>query len=98
MAAVTVRLPGLLARFADDEAAVAVSAATVGECLDRLVERYPALAPHLFEAGRRRREHLRLFHNGEPLDPPGGVEPGAGDERALEDGDEVLVLQAVSGG
>ena len=102
MADVTVRLPGLLARFADGEAGVAVAADTVGESLDRLVERYPAVEPHLFAAGRRRREHLRLFLNGEALDPPGGVTPaGPGDDprdRPLADGDEVLVLQAVSGG
>lgn len=88
---VTVRLPGLLDRFTGGRRAVAVRAATVAECVDRLLEAEPALRPHLRDDRGRLRPHLRLLHGGTDVtDRP--------DDVALAEGDEVVVLQAVSGG
>ena len=90
---VTVTVPGLLTRFTDGQRTVPVRADTLEACIDRLVDSYPALESHLFDGRDRLRTHLQLYHNGS------GVEWDE-DGRALEldDGDEVLVLQAVSGG
>ena len=89
---VTVRVPGLLDRFTDGQRRVTVSAATVAAAVDALVERYPALDPHLHDGSGALRTHLKLFHDGVEVDEAeaAGV--------VLEAGDEVLVLQAVSGG
>lgn len=89
---VTLTLPGLLARFADERRTVMLRADTLGECVDRLVETYPALEPHLVDGDGDLRTHLRLFHNGT------GVEWENREAIDLAVGDEVLVLQAVSGG
>ena len=92
MPEVTVTVPGLLTRFTGERRNVTVRADTLDGAVDRLVESYPALEPHLFDGRGRLRPHLKLFHDGRGVD---------WDERGsvgLEDGDEVLVLQAVSGG
>ncbi|HKJ57855.1 MAG TPA: MoaD/ThiS family protein, partial [Halobacteriales archaeon] len=89
---VTVIVPGLLTRFTDGQRDVPVTADTLRGAVDRLVESYPALEPHLFDGPDGLRTHVQLFHNGS------GVEWDDGDVTELTDGDEVLVLQAVSGG
>jgi molybdopterin converting factor small subunit len=92
MAAVTVRLPGLLSRFTNGERHVTLVAETIDECFDQLLEVVPELEPHLFDGHDVLRAHLRVFHNGDPIDleTDGAIR--------LEDGDSVTVLQAVSGG
>jgi len=89
---VTVTVPGLLTRFTDGQREVPVTADTLRRAVDRLVETHPALEPHLFDDPDGLRAHVQLFHNGS------GVAWGDGDAVELDDGDEVLVLQAVSGG
>lgn len=89
--AVTVRLPELLSRFTGGDHRVTVHTETVASCIDALLECYPTLEPHLLDDGDLR-AHLQLFHNGHT------VAADAADEVVLEAGDEVVVLQAVSGG
>lgn len=90
--AVAVRVPGLLSRFTDGQRDVTVRAATVAESVDGLLDAYPALQPHLLDARGRLRPHVQLFHNGSR------VESLADAGIAVTDGDEVVLLQAVSGG
>lgn len=92
MPRVTVRVPGLLTRFTAGDRATVVDADTVGECLDRLAERYPALDPHLFDGAGALRAHLLVVHDGAPVDWP------AARTVPVDAGDEVSILQAVSGG
>lgn len=92
MARVTVEVPGLLARFTEGDEQRSFEAATLGDCLDRLVERYPALEPHLFDRTGRLREHLLLVHSGTMVDW------STAETVEVADGDTVTILQAVSGG
>lgn len=92
MPRVTVSLPGLLARFTEGERVIAIDADTVGECLARLVDRYPSLEPHLFDGGGQLRAHLLVVHDGSRVDWPSA---GA---IAVDPGDEISIRQAVSGG
>ena len=89
---VTVRVPGLLRRFTDGERGVAVAAGSVAAAVEALIDRYPALGPHLHDGSGALRPHLKLFHDGVEVDED------AADGVTLEAGDEVVVLQAVSGG
>lgn len=90
--AVAVRVPGLLARFTGSRRTVEVRAETVAESVDRLLAAYPALEPHLLDGRGRLRPHVKLFHRGSE------VAWSEGTDVALAAGDEVVVLQAVSGG
>lgn len=92
MARVTVTLPWLLSRFTAGRREVPVEAGTLGECIDRLLDEHPALEPHLFASGRTPRDHLLFVADG------GLADPVADAELPLEDGDRVVVHQAVSGG
>ena len=67
-------------------------AATVGEALDRLPERYPTLRERLRDESGRLREHLNVFHNEEE------IRRLQGEATPLRDGDTVHVMPAVSGG
>lgn len=87
-----VRLPGLLARFADGDRRVEVEAETVRGAVLGLVERHPAVEPHVLDEHRRLRAHLQLFHEGRQVR---WAESG---DVVLAESDEVVVFQAVSGG
>lgn len=89
---VTVRIPGLLSRFTDGEQTVTLRATTVAASLDRLLEAYPGLEPHVRDGRGELRQHLKLFHDGTEVTERDGA------DIALAAGDEVVVLQAVSGG
>lgn len=87
---VVVRVPGLLSRFTGGERRVQVTAGTVAGAVEALVDAYPALDPHLHDSDGALRTHLKLFHDGTEVDEADAV--------TLEAGDEVVLLQAVSGG
>ena len=92
MATVTVRLHGAFSDFAGGARKTEVEAATVGEALDRLPERYPTLRERLRDESGRLREHLNVFHNEEE------IRRLEGEDTPLRDGDTVHVMPAVSGG
>jgi adenylyltransferase/sulfurtransferase len=92
MATVQVRLPGLLAQIVGGARTLKVEAATVQEAINRALTNYPALKVHLYDELGELRPHVNLFHNETntrwlpSLDTP------------VQDGDTLLVMQAVSGG
>ncbi len=90
MAAVTVRLPTLLARLIDRGRTVQVEAATVSGAVEALLEEFPALRVHLFDESGGLRPHVRCFHNDTDIVWP--------DRSPVAEGDVVTVMQAVSGG
>lgn len=92
VARVTVGIPGLLARFTEGDHQTSLEAATLGDCLHRLVERHPALEPHLFDGSGRLRDHLLLVQNGTMVDW------STAETVEVAPGDTVTILQAVSGG
>lgn len=89
---VVVRVPGLLSRFTGGERRVQVTAGTVAAAVEALVDAYPALEPHLHDGDGALRTHLKLFYEGTEIDEADAAAV------TLEAGDEVVVLQAVSGG
>jgi molybdopterin synthase sulfur carrier subunit len=92
MAAVTVRMPSLLADVGDGRTAVAVEADTARGALDALFAALPQLRVHVFDEAGEIRPHVALFHNGRSV-------PGSGDlDAPVAAGDVVRILQAVSGG
>ncbi|HUH15713.1 MAG TPA: MoaD/ThiS family protein [Gaiellaceae bacterium] len=65
-----------------------LDAASVGEALDRLDERWPGLRDRLCEPGPALRSHIHVYVDRER----------AGLETALEQGSRVDVITAISGG
>lgn len=90
MPAVTVRLPRLLSDLLGGTRSERVEAVDVAGALAMLCQRHPELSVHLFDETGRLRPHVTCLLNGE-------VTRDALD-RGLAEGDEVTVMQAVSGG
>lgn len=93
MERVTLRLPGVLATLVEGRRELTLEAGTVHGALRALVEELPVLEVHLFDEKGGLRRHVLCFHNGRntrwdegSLDAP------------LAAGDEILIMQAVSGG
>lgn len=92
MPEVTVELPSLLGHVVNSERAVAVEAATVKGAIEALVERYPALAIHLFDETGCFRRHVLCFHN------QVNTRWMSSTEVPVAAGDTITIMQAVSGG
>ncbi len=89
---VPVYLPSMLAACTGGLREVEIDADTVQHCLDNLFSQYPLLRSHLFEDNGNQREHVLIFINDKDmrwLDSP---------HQPLREGDEITILQAVSGG
>lgn len=92
MSTVRIQIPSLLARIAGVERRLTGEGETVIDVLDDVLTRVPALRVHLFDESGALRPHVLCFLNEtntrwlDSLDAP------------VSDGDEITILQAVSGG
>jgi molybdopterin synthase sulfur carrier subunit len=89
---IDVTIPSLLRDCTGNETGFNLEAGTVAEALRVMLERYPLLRFHLYDDAEKLRPHVLIYHNDqnvawlESLDVP------------LRAGDELTVLQNVSGG
>ena len=89
MAEVSVTIPKMLAELIRDGRLVGVEASSIGEAIDRLCEIHPELRVHIRDETGGVRRHVSCFHNGHTVRDL---------SKPLADGDELVILQAVSGG
>lgn len=92
MAQVRFRLPRTLAPFTGDQRLFTVEAGSLAQALDAAERRYPLLRTHLREESGTFRPHVVLFYNEVDLRQLASL------DLPVQDGDEVMVLQAISGG
>ena len=89
---VEVIVPNILRDSAGGETRLVVSGVTLREAMEALFDRHPTLRTHLYDERGRMRQHVLVFYNGESirwlesLDVP------------LREGDQLQVINAVSGG
>jgi sulfur-carrier protein len=89
---IEVSVPTILRDCTGGRNPVTIEAATLAEALERLRETYPLLRVHLYDETGQLRPHVLIFYNEEStrwlehLDVP------------LRPGDQLEILQAVSGG
>ncbi|MGH8957937.1 MAG: MoaD/ThiS family protein [Acidimicrobiia bacterium] len=92
MARAVVKLPRLLEQAVGTIRRVDVTGSTIGEAMSDLLRQHPTLRVHLFDEQNQLRPHVLCFHNGT-------LDRDLTDGNALlSDGDEIVFLQAVSGG
>lgn len=93
MAKVRIVLPSILAGIISQEKEVEVTAATLGEALNKLAEKYgDSFKQKVYDLDGKPRRLLNLYVNGRNawfLDRL---------DTKLQDGDEISILPAVSGG
>ena len=92
MPSTTVRLTALLGQIVGGLRQVEVEALTVGGALDAVFVAYPALRVHVLDESGAIRPHVTCFHN------DAAVRDAVSLKAALQEGDPVTVLHAVSGG
>lgn len=88
---VTVILPRMLADVLGEET-LRVRASTVAEAMEAAYARLPALRHHLCDESGGFRTHVLCVHNGVATRESGGL------RGRTKDGDEIRILQAISGG
>lgn len=87
-------VPGPLREFAGGQAEIALPATprTLGEALEALARDYPGVARRVLDEQGALRPHVNLFVGGDCVRFAGGL------ETPLQDGCEIAILPAVSGG
>jgi molybdopterin converting factor small subunit len=69
-----------------------VRGSTVAEAIEAAYARIPALRHHLCDESGGFRTHVLCVHNGASTRAAGGL------QRRVKEGDEIQILQAISGG
>lgn len=90
--AIEVRVPTILRDSTGGQGVFTLEAATLEEALQSLHETYPLLRVHLYDETGRLRPHVLIFYNKESI---GWLERL---DIPLQRGDQLEIIQAVSGG
>jgi molybdopterin converting factor small subunit len=88
---ITIHLPAVLAKLADQRALPA-SGRTVGEAVADVATRYPNLAPRLRDESGNPYSFVTFYLNDEDIRFQGGF------DAPINDGDELTVVPAIAGG
>jgi len=88
----TVRLPAVLRQQADGERAIEVEGATIGDAVQSLVGRHPALADQLLTPEGDLHRFVNVYLNGQDVRYLAGLETPVGER------DEIRLLPAIAGG
>jgi molybdopterin synthase sulfur carrier subunit len=91
LVSITLYLPTVLSRFADGKV-LAAQGETVGDVVDDVTTRFPALAPRLRDEAGNPYPFVTFYLNDEDIRFHGGF--GA----AVTDGDELTIVPAIAGG
>lgn len=89
---VTVYIPTPFRKLTGNQTHVNVAAGTVGEVLDRLGDRYPALRHMIFDDAGHIPGHVNIYVNNQE------VHSLQGTDTPVNDGDEMAVIPAIAGG
>jgi MoaD family protein len=90
--AVTIKLPTILRKFANNEARVSAEGSTVGEVLKDLESRYPGITKNVIADDGGLHRFINVYLNDEDVRYLGSL------ETPVNDGDTVSILPAVAGG
>lgn len=88
----TFYIPTALRGFTDQQATLTVEAHTVGEAIQRLVDTYPKLRPHLFNKQGQLRSFVNLYLGNEEVRHLQGL------ETPLAPDAELMIVPSVAGG
>ena len=90
--AVIIAVPAPYRKATGGKAELEIEASCVGQVIDGLVQDYPDLAKRLVTAEGSLNPHVSVYVNGSR------VSRGEAMERALNDGDRLVIMPVISGG
>ncbi len=88
---VKINVHPILHHFTNGQDVVEVKGATVGECLEQLVARFPEIKKGLFDKDGRLLNYVDVYVNGESAYPEELA-------RSVTDGDELHIVLTIAGG
>lgn len=88
----TVKFPAMMKYYVENQSEFEVRGSTVGELLANILERYPALKPHLFDSKGSLHRHFNIFVNGVHVRELDGM------ETRLRADDRVILMASAAGG
>ena len=88
----TIRIPTPLRPYAEGQSEVSVAGSNVGEALNDLVSKFPALKKHIFNDADQLRPFVNLFLGEEDVRHLQGV------DTPLADGDKLMIIPSIAGG
>ena len=86
------RIPTPLRSYTNGQIEVHVSGQTVAEAMAQLVEQFPTLKPHLYDADGRLRPFVNIFVG------ENNVKDMQGMETPLDDDARLLIIPSIAGG
>ena len=89
---ISVRIPTPLRRYTGGSEEVSVEAATIGNAVDDLDQRYPGIKERLCDDNGKVRRFVNIYVNGDDIRFLDSL------ETAIKDGDEVSIVPAIAGG
>ncbi len=88
----TIRLSTPLRPYANGQIEVYLNGNTVGEVIGNLVDRFPALQPHLYQSNGELRSFVHLFVNDEDVQQLEGL------KTPVSNDDRLMILPSIAGG
>lgn len=88
----TVRFPAVMKYYVDNQTEFSVSASTVKEVVDRVIEQYPSIKFHLVDSEGTLRKHFNIFVNGTHIRDLQGM------DTRLKEEDKVILMASAAGG
>jgi molybdopterin synthase sulfur carrier subunit len=89
---VTIEIPTAFRRFTEGTPKIDCSAGTIGEALNDLTTRFPALSRHVRDEQGQIRQFLNVYLTEEDIRFLGG------EACSLKEGDRVLLVPSIAGG
>ncbi len=78
--------------YVDNQAEFPVNGGTVAELLENVLQRYPALKPHMYNSKGEMRHYFNIFVNGTHIRDLGGM------QTQLKEDDKVIIMASAAGG
>lgn len=88
---IQIRLHPLFQQFTGGQDVVITKGGTVGECLQDLINQFPAIKQRLYDRKGRLANFVEIYVNSESSYPEELA-------KAVKDGDEITILAIISGG
>ena len=88
----TVRFPAVMKYYVNNQTEFSVSASTVKEVVDRVIEQYPSIKFHLVDSEGTLRKHFNVFVNGTHIRDLQGM------DTRLNEEDKVILMASAAGG
>ncbi len=88
----TVRFPTVMKYYVNNQAEFSISASTVQDLVDQVVQQYPSIRFHLLDSEGQIRRHFNIFINGIHIRDLNGM------ETSLNEDDKVILMASAAGG